>query len=199
MYAFYSYEGDFTEGFLGNPKDFNGIVFLLKEPNDPEGAKTFWFKEIENNFDGYFIRSKEDADKITKEKRVASKFINRFTELLEIVGLGSREDLGNAVFCNINPQGGGCTAGEIYKQKLETVPPVMLPYLATLRKEITIFTCTEIYERLKKLSVFENQITEDGIEYKGGKLKCTRGEVNGTKVCVYAIYHPSARKTLIVK
>lgn len=41
MYDFYKYNEKHIEGYLGEPENFNGIVFLLKEPNNPDGAKEF--------------------------------------------------------------------------------------------------------------------------------------------------------------
>ena len=207
MYEFYKHNGEFTEGFLGNPEDFNGIVFILKESNlkkksDSDTVTEFWFKKVEHDLDGYCRELEQKFRKeIAQTRKTATKFINRFSEILRIVGLGDRESLKNSVFCNINPHGGGSNAGKEYADALSSATPEnMLLYLATLKNEITIFTCTEIYSRLTSSSVFEIESISDGIEYEGRKpLECAQGKVNGTKVCVYAIYHHSASKKLITK
>ena len=55
MYEFHkNSKGEYTEGFLGEPENFNGIVFLLREPNTGgKPAEEFWVKEVLTNSENY--------------------------------------------------------------------------------------------------------------------------------------------------
>lgn len=87
--------GEYVEGYLSSEKDFNGVVFLLREPNNKnKDDKTspkqvtdeFWFKKVLWDFDSYHKELKlknEPDDKIVKSKRAATKYINRFKEMLK--------------------------------------------------------------------------------------------------------------------
>ena len=106
MYEFHkNNNGEYTEGFLGEPENFNGIVFLLREPNTGgEPAEEFWFKKVLNDSENYhksLESSNKEKSKTANSKRDATKFRNRFSEMLEFID-HKENDLKNSVFCNVN-------------------------------------------------------------------------------------------------
>lgn len=191
MYGFNKHNGVVTEGYLGNAEDFNGIVFLLKEPNNSEDADVFWFRNL--------LKEPECYKNSTKtEKMVFTRFKNRFTEMIDFVC--NDKELQDAVFCNINPVLGGDTetpkVNEFIKDgKVEE----MLKFFCTLKADITVFTCKNIYRHLLETDNIPDKIQKPGLTYKNGNLGCFQCEINNTKITVYEIIHPSRSSAIINK
>ena len=169
MYEFHkNNKGEYTEGFLGEPENFNGIVFLLREPNTGgEPAEEFWLKEVLTNSENYHKALESSNTKkadITRSKRASTKFINRFTEMLEFSG-HKKDDIYNSVFCNIKPENGEKVVGEKYEEELESSKlKEMILYFASLKDEITVFTCFDIYDDLLELDNIKHKEDETGLK-----------------------------------
>lgn len=201
MYEFHkNNKGEYTEGFLGEPENFNGIVFLLREPNTGgEPAEEFWVKEVLTNSENYhkaLESSNTDKKKIANSKRDATKFRNRFTEMLEFSD-HKKDDIYNSVFCNVNPKIGGKTLSKEYKEAMKNgKPQKMARHFASLKDEITVFTCVDIYKKLFESDNTKIDIIEQkkGFIYNRKTLDCFIGKIDNKKITVYAIYHPSSRE-----
>lgn len=201
MYEFYKHKDEFTEGYLGEPEKFNGIIFLLKEPNNLDGAKEFWLKKVLNNSTEYHRNLEEngkDKKDITRSKRTFTAFKNRFMEMLEFIGL-NKEDLQNSVFCNIHPVCGANTETKTVEKAIKETSEEMLYFLSTLKSDITIFTCKNIYRHLLESDKIPYKTQKTGLSYKNQELGCFKCEINNTRVTVYEIYHPSRSGKILNK
>ena len=183
MYNFYKYNGKYIEGYLGEPENFNGIVFLLKEPNNPGGADEFWFKNMLVSKEKYLSES-------AGSRNIFSKFKNRFSEMLGY--LDEKAELENSIFCNVNPIYGDREATRSFYRELKNgKAELMLEYFSELKDNITVFACKEIYRHLLKSGMLNIKKEYAGLRYKNATLGCFECEIKHTKVTVYEIYHPS--------
>ena len=200
MYEFHrNAEGESTEGYLGNPEKFNGIVFLLREPNNSDKEKQeFWFKKVLYDLEGYCQEQKEKGNSTVTTKRAATKYKNRFNEMIEYVR--KKDDLKNAVYCNIHPE-----CGETYKTKQVSeaikkgIPEEMLMFFSTLKSDIIVFTCRDIYSSLLDSKKIRIKKQGKGLVYKKKELSCFECEVGNAKIIVYEIFHPSYSGRIINK
>lgn len=204
MYEFHkNSKGEYTEGFLGEPENFNGIVFLLREPNTGgEPAEEFWFKKVLNDSENYhkaLESSNTEESDIKRSKGTSTKFINRFTEMLEFSD-HKKDDIYNSVFCNIKPENGEKVVGKKYEEELESSKlEEMILYFASLKDEITVFTCFDIYNELLELDNIKNKEEKTGLKYKSKVSRCFEGEICKAKIKVYEIVHPSVSSKITKK
>lgn len=185
MYDFYKYNEKYIEGYLGEPENFNGIVFLLKEPNNPDGAKEFWFKSMLDSTEKYLKETKNS-------RSIFTKFKNRFSEMIEYTD--NNKELKNAIFCNVNPIYGKSKAtNDFYEILTSGKPEKMLEFFSSLKDIITVFTCKDIYRHLLKSDKIKVLKETSGLRYKNKNepLGCFECEIRSTKVVVYEILHPS--------
>ena len=106
------------EGYVGNKEDFNGVIFYLKEPNTGgDETKEFWFQRIITDKDNYYKNLEKELTEagcknvntiIRSSKGIATRFENRFKEMLEQLGLNDKK-LTDVVFCNVNSDSGNKT------------------------------------------------------------------------------------------
>lgn len=203
MYEFYKHDGNLTEGYLGEPENFSGIVFLLKEPNNKTQATEFWFKKVLQDSIEYHKNLKENGTlkkDITRSKRTFSAFKNRFSEMLLFIG-SDEKCLNNSIFCNIHPEYGADTETKAVNKAIKENADEMLCFFATLKNEITVFTCIDIYKYLLESEKIQNKIQEHGLTYtnKDEPLSCFKCEIGNTKVTVYEIIHPSRSSKILYK
>lgn len=191
MYEFYKYKGELIEGYLGEPENFNGIIFLLKEPNNPDGAKEFWFKNMLLSEERYLNSER-------KSKAVFSKFKNRFSEMIECTN--TKKELKDAIFCNVNPLKGKATVTQEFFEVLKSGKvEKMLYFFADLKDDITLFTCSDVYSYLFKSDKLPNKTKKSGLSFKNKPLGCFTSEIGNTKITVYEIYHPSRSGKILNK
>lgn len=184
MYEFHkNSKGEVTEGYLGNPENFNGIVFLLKEPNNPSGTNEFWFKNMLESTNKYMNETKIS-------KGVFTRFKNRFSEMMK--SKDDKKELEDSIFCNIHPEYGESSETKAVDEAIkEGKAEEMLEFFSTLKDEITVFACREIYRHLLESKKIKVVMKQPGLKYKKGILGCFVCEINNTKFIVYEIYHPS--------
>ena len=202
--------GEYVEGYLSSVKDFNGVVFLLREPNNKskddidspkQVTEEFWFKKVLDDFDSYHneLKLKNEPDnKITNRKRAATKYTNRFREML----ISIRSDpnsLNNAIFCNVHPDYGETYCTTEYKKVMPQNAVEIFEYLTSKHphSDLNIFTCRDIYNTLKDYLKILNE--EDGLEYNKGILNMFHTLCNSHNITVYEIYHPSFSGRIINK
>ena len=175
--------GEYVEGYLSSKEDFNGIVFLLKEPNNPNGADEFWFKNM--------LESSEKYQKETKtSKSIYTKFKIRFSEMIQ--SIDSKKALTDSIFCNLNPVKGNSKASDDFYTLLENgKAESMLEFFATLKDNIIIFTCKDIYRHLKTSNKISIKKVQSGLKYKKETLECFECEMGQARIVVFEINHPS--------
>lgn len=199
-------EKDYIEGFLGDKENFNGVVFMLKEPDHKqvkagdEDKRFFWFKRVV--YDEKYYEDDLPKNEITTKKRVATAFKSRFCQMLQVVGLNEKDDLKNTVFCNVHPEWGGVVVTEEYKKtRKENVTNKMEVLVEQcIRKQnrmsLTIFTCRDIYMILKCKYTNEGyDVSElDGLTYSKGKNPERKRIIINTgeyELTIYEIIHPT--------
>jgi len=203
-------EKEYLEGFLGDEEDFNGVVFMLKEPDHKqvkagdEDKRFFWFKRVV--YDEKYYEDDLPKNEITTNKRVATAFKNRFRQMLQVVGLNGEDDLKNTVFCNVHPEWGGAVETEDYKRTKKENVTIKMEVLVEqcIRKQnrtsLTIFTCRDIFKILKCKYSKEGYVIDEvvGLKYIRGenvenyetrdKIVVNTGEY---ELNIYEIIHPT--------
>lgn len=191
MFDFYkNASGDYVEGYLSTQESFNGIVFLLKEPND-KNPEYFWFK---NAIYGREIYKEIDTEKDKRRSKIAaSKFRNRFEEMLESIGY-CKEELYNAVYCNVHPEWGECKQSEDYRKLMGQKSIEMFEALSEKHQRLIVFTCMDIYSNIKNYYISKGILerdTEDGLQYTKRTLNRFKVETETGTITVYEMFHPS--------
>ena len=155
------------EGYVGKKEDFNGIIFYLKEPNtEGEKVSEFWFQKIVLDQEGYYDDlSKQVCENIKKTKSIASKFKNRFNEILNQLGMNEKQ-LCDTVYCNVHAEMGKNSVTGEYKQALEKADKKLYCIINEMEKEeLIVFTCIDIYNRLKKAWKIDKEYS-NGLKYR---------------------------------
>jgi len=193
------------EGYVGkdNAKEnFNGIVFLLREPNTGgEDTKEFWFREVTEDFDGYYKKLKNDGvsnQKISTSKKAASLYKKSFNLLLKQIG-SSNKKLTETGYYNLFPGRGNSTVSPDYKSFVKDEGNVYRKVEAIITempsKEYTIFTVNDIFDKLASCDLQDMKMFDDGIKYSRSARIVTKRKLcfkMGAKdITVYEIFHPS--------
>ncbi|MGE9883852.1 hypothetical protein [Blautia obeum] len=187
------------EGYVGNKEDFNGVIFYLREPNtEGNEAEEFWFKRIIIDKENYYKELEEaKCEKIETDKRIASKFENRFNEMLEQLGLTDKQ-LKDVVYCNVHSDFGEKSVTNEYREKLTNAVNKLKIIVENMnRKELIVFTCKDIFNKLCD-AWNDGKRNEDGLKYNNEK-KCMHYfccEIGDKKITVYEILHPSRSSCL---
>ncbi len=204
------------EGFLDDTS-FNGVIFLLREPNAGDGKTQtdFWFKKrLPGNYK--YDDSTLTEAQIRNDKRAHTKYLNRFKEMLTYVFPGSDEErcykeLCRSAYFNLRPDAGNRSVSEKYTELLNDPCYVRSRFesIAGYCKkrtadELTVFTCTDIFNKLAEYySLPEEDKKPDGVDCgKYGKkqfFKWNGPDHFGIPVTVYEIMHPSRSPKLICK
>lgn len=202
------------EGYVGNKEDFNGVIFYLKEPNTGgDETKEFWFQRIITDKDNYYKNLEKELTEagcknvntiIRSSKGIATRFENRFKEMLEQLGLNDKK-LTDVVFCNVNSDFGATTLTGEFKNKLATSSVCKLETIIKNmeKNELIVFTCKDIFDKL--CEAWKNKdgcdVSNDGLRYNKEEkpLRSFRHVIGNKKITVYEIYHPSSRKPALQK
>lgn len=190
------------EGYVGNKEDFNGVIFYLREPNTGgKEAKEFWFQRIITDRDNYYKNLEKELTEagcknvntiIRSSKGIATKFENRFKEMLEQLGLNDKK-LTDVVFCNVNSDSGDKTLTGEFKNKLATSAVCKLETIIKNmeKNELIVFTCKDIFNKLR--GAWPVEAKEDGLRYNDEEkaLRSFSHVIGNKKITVYEIYHPS--------
>ena len=162
-----------TEGYLSNAELFNGILFILREPNsNGKVADTFWMRDVVNEI---------------AAGRAATKYKNRLTELVEALGRG--DELKHSAYVNIHPDSGTAQASECYKKLSKGTKGKIAKTQCENYKAEIVFTCKDIFHDMWK-AYGEPPCTE-GISYHRGGTDVTLERFQTENMTVFAIYHPS--------
>ena len=188
------------EGYVGNKEDFNGVIFYLKE---------FWFQRIITDKDNYYKNLEKELTEagcknvntiIRSSKGIATRFENRFKEMLEQLGLNDKK-LTDVAFCNVNSDSGDTTLTGEFKNKLATSAVCKLETIIKNmdKNELIVFTCKDIFNKLR--GAWPVEAKEDGLRYNDEEkaLRSFSHVIGNKKITVYEIYHPSSRKPALQK
>lgn len=153
-------DGKPLEGYLSDKEHFNGVLFILREPNSGGiPADTFWMRKVAYG----------KTCGMTGTAR-GTRYQNRFSEMLKAIGM-EPNDLKNAAYVNVHPEHGSSTVSNAY----QGIPRKQLGEIAVAKclslNANTVFTCPDIYEGMKEY------LTEEG---SGGTLA---EQVNNLKFC----------------
>lgn len=198
------------EGYVGNKEDFNGVIFYLKEPNTGgDETKEFWFQRIITDKDNYYKNLEKELTEagcknvntiIRSSKGIATRFENRFKEMLEQLGLNDKK-LTDVAFCNVNSDSGDTTLTGEFKNKLATSAVCKLETIIKNmdKNELIVFTCKDIFNKLR--GAWPVEAKEDGLRYNDEEkaLRSFSHVIGNKKITVYEIYHPSSRKPALQK
>ena len=214
------------EGFLDD-RIFNGVIFLLREPNTGKGCtqKEFWFKKrLPKDYKYPDQQTKEESIKNRNDKTARTKYRNRFEEMLTYVFPGSDEELHDekrfrsayyeklchAAYFNLCPDSGNSSRSETYDKLLNDPDYVTNRFYSIINYckirtagELTVFTCSDIFQKLTEYNAVPGDLDPDGVDYgKGNKMKLFKwNEPNhfGIPITVYEITHPSRSPKLKLK
>ena len=199
MYEFFhDNHGKCLEGYLSSKESFNGIVFLLKEPNntiDPNAPDNiFWFKNAV--YKQPIFKETDTPEKKRKSKKAATTYTNRFKEMLIATGLADENTapgvLKNIVYCNIHPEFGEKTASEDYH---DTKKPRLKLFLESFPKEhetLTIFTVSDAYDIFLEYLKPVDEESKFGLYYNNAKQKrCFRTKHGSCDLIVCELIHPT--------
>ena len=166
------------EGYLSSEEAFNGVLFVLKEPNAEEQG-CFWFRErLRNGFSG-------DDPGSPAEKRVFSRMRKTFETLLTYCGADLC--LKDCAFANIRPQNGENRETKAYRELEDKYKVERIDSLIAACRPRFVFVCKDVFAALARGA----PCCEDGVRYGNRQLKTlTR---NGA-VTVFEICHPSYRR-----
>ncbi len=161
-------------------KNFNGVLFLLREPNSngkpvPEYDNE-WITKVLN----------------FEQEKNANKYRKTFCFLLNSLYL-KNDSLPNTAFDNIKTDGGLSRCSHDYKDiKIEDKGTKAIKIIDEINPTF-IFACLDIYDAIKKQlsSKGIDYIESNGLKYRKGVKNKITYKYNGRTLELFQIYHPS--------
>ena len=169
---------DGIEGYISERKNFNGVLFVLKEPNS-DNQTSFWFK---NCF--------EEIPQDPVSKKSFTQYCNCFKKLLTYVPF--EPELTDCAYANIKSFSGQSSVSVEYSCIKDREKAERVESLIKACNPIVIFVCQDSFDALVKNKNLDIQLLEDGITYKNGEKRLRSMDYNNVKI--YEIYHPSCRR-----
>lgn len=146
------------------------ILFLMEESNDIGENNEFWFQKLYLYSAGHYLKNKLKP----QEKRVFTKYLNRFYEMYRIIdkqmSILNQEQkikwIGNCAYMNLNKRGGGNTADlgiirnyiayyhEEIKQEIEIIDPTLITFCCKDFNPTKSNDVLELKRRLKRWREF---------------------------------------------
>lgn len=170
-------KGEYIEGYLSNKENFNGVLFLLREPNTKgKIQEEFWFKNsLEKNI----------------HQRSFSLYKNKFNIYLKY--LNGEYNLSDCAYANIRPTDGEKRKSDKYNKinNKDILNRFMSIVKACDNKVKFVFTCYDIFDALKEAP---NSQSVEGFGIKYRKSDKTKRVMCIENITVYEIYHPSYTK-----
>ena len=130
-------EEKYIEGYLSNPANFNGVLFVLKEPNNGGVQSRFWFKEC---FENYYNES-------SNAKRQFTKYKKTFEKLLTYVGKDLKVE--NCAYANVLSFNGGSRESINYQSLSCEEKTERLDSLIETCNPRCVFVCTDMFDCIK--------------------------------------------------
>lgn len=164
--------GEYIEGYLSDKEHFNGVLFLLKEPNTNG--------EIQNEF--YFRKC------LYKEENNSTidSYVKYLRQILS--NLSVNRNLENCTYANMIPYCGMHKESEKYKKLSNKERVERFESLLNDKTDI-VFVCRNEFDAIIKEKNIEWK-ENCGIKYSN-KPNSKRMLQYSDKITVYEIYHPS--------
>ncbi len=159
---------EYIEGYLSDKEHFNGVLFLLKEPNTQK-QKSFYFKDC--------VAGKENGMK---------NYIKIFNNLLK--NYSDNAELNECAYANMIPDHGSAKESDEYKSLSDELRYKRINSIIKECNPTTIFLCTKDFDamiRKAKIESIENQ----GVKYSNNSNTKRIAFYNTIKF--YEIYHPN--------
>lgn len=173
-----------------NPKKFNGVLILLREPHDEKNSSN-----AHNALEGNKIWFQNIISEDIKRSRQETKYRNRFLEMLTYCGESELEEV---AFANIKLQGGGSNASKNYRSLTEDMKcEDFLKIKAEIEKSSAlkyVFTVYDIFDAVVSNSS-ANGLMYNGKKYKGKHFRMAK--IDG--ITYYEIIHPCISPRIKVK
>jgi hypothetical protein len=174
---FKKYNNEYIEGFLSDKEHFNGVLFLLREPNAPKQTE-FWFKKsLENN----------------STQRSFTLYKNKFNIYLGY--LEGNYKLSGSAYANIRPSDGENYTSKKYKELSNSNKySKFLDILNCCDGKVRyVFTCNDIFKAICEMNNIDPNKTESSnIIYRKSNVRKRFVKING--ITIFDIYHPSYTK-----
>lgn len=174
--------------------NFNGVLILMREPHVSEKDKGQSGEEIERKSDEWIT----NALKGTSLEREAVAYHDCFQELLQCIKPG--ESLSRIAYTNLYKKGGGGTKSQEYINCRKMYSKSQFDELIREfgDKLECIFTCNDIFNRLKSKEVLYRDIAlcpECGFSYSYQRQRQTKvtkkRAMKYGNIMIYEIMHPS--------
>lgn len=174
---FKKYNNEYIEGFLSDKEHFNGVLFLLREPNADDQTE-FWFKQsLENN-------STQKSFTLYKNK------LNIYLGYLD-----GNYKLSDCAYANIRPSNGeNHTSNEYNDLSNSDKYNRFLNILDCCDGKVKyVFTCDDIFKAIcEENNIDLNEAEISNIRYIRSNVRKKFIKLNG--ITIFDIYHPSYTK-----
>ena len=183
--------------FPDNENDFNGVLFVLREPHKIRLSETNeqtlignrkWFRKI----------AEIDAEEASDDKALLHRYKNRFNEMMVVCEKARYRcfhELQNTAYTNIKQTGGGKTASQEYwKISAEDKYNILKQIIECVKPKVeVIFLPRELFKIvLQKHPCYEPAL-KDGLIYRK-QTAMKKVQIDG--ITYYEIFHPVHRRTI---
>ena len=163
--------------------DFNGVLFILREPHDDQ----------KRNLKDVFIGNRNWYVSVAKtpENHLQAQYQNRFKEMLSVLGIIQQDQdaLLHSAFDNVKKTGGGPTASKTYRKMGADEKKARIIEMIEAVRPKNVFLPRDLYR------IISDDATEKagGITYVHGAQfeKCSY-----MGATFYEIYHPAHRRRI---
>lgn len=172
-----------------NFEDFNGVLFLLKESHANEQDK--------GDEETVTLGAREWYKQKVLAQGSTCRYKKRFCEMLAHISLDESE-LQNAAYDNLYRLGGDAKSSKEYSTCLKDYERKDFDALMKeLRNKVRyIFTCKNIYNKLKAMLNGQGNENSNGLQYKSKILPYFESD---EEITVYQIDHPSRGSRIYTK
>lgn len=161
-------KGEYIEGYLSDKEHFNGVLFLLKEPNTPK-QETFYFKEC-----------------VSGKINDMGKYITVLYDLLKYYTDNAKIE--ECAYANMIPDHGAAKESEEYKCLPDKFRFDRFISIINECKPAIVFLCTKDFEGIVKYANIKSEENK-GVKYSNSNNTKRTAKYNG--ISMYEIYHPS--------
>ena len=170
-----------------NPQAFNGVLFLMREPNN-ESNDTDPVKITEGNWKWFSSLLKPTAKDRDETKGKKTRYHNRFEEMLNALPIADK-NLEHVAYANLHIYGGGKANSKEYQEILndkdKRTKEMKRIYQCIPQDKIQyIITCRDIFDRLS-----DQDTIKCGTGFTYEKCVSRTGKTDGI-VLIEMIKHP---------
>ena len=172
------------------PDNFNGVLFILREPHKYENQSSEEAVSGNKNWWGKICSAAGETGKETA-------YTNRFHEYLNALEClnaicENDNDLSKAALANINPYGGEEKASECYREISQDEKYNRIEHILREVRPKYIFMCSDIYNALKN-NIGNEPEENNGVKYNSNKRRQYKSltlTFENQKIRCFEIIHP---------